>query len=202
MEVAVVLLAAGLSRRMGEANKLLIDIDGEPLVRRTAKAYLAGAMVHVVLGYEAKRIEAALEGLPVTFVENPDYAEGQPSSVRVGVQSVPGAYDVMLIAPADQAALTMDDIARFIGAFAQSDRRRILIPFFRGARGNPVAFPAALLAEGRAQGIEVASRGFIDSHPDLTTRYEAPNDHFVTDIDTPEDLARFQNRMTWNGEGK
>jgi molybdenum cofactor cytidylyltransferase len=204
IDVAAILLAAGLSRRMGDVNKLLIDIEGEPLVRRAAKAYLAaGSQVHVVLGHEAKRVEAALADLPVTFIENLDYADGQPSSVRVGLESLPRAVELVLVALADQAALTTEDIAGLIGAFARSDRNYILIPFFRGERGNPVAFPARLIGEGRARGVEVASRGFIDSHPELVARYEAPNDHFVIDIDTPDDLTRFQSRAQRSGpDGK
>jgi molybdenum cofactor cytidylyltransferase len=79
LKVAAVLLAAGLSSRMGGRNKLLIEIGGEPLVRRSARTYLAaGADVHVVLGHEAGAVRVALAGLPLTFVENPNFAVGQP----------------------------------------------------------------------------------------------------------------------------
>jgi molybdenum cofactor cytidylyltransferase len=193
LNVAAVLLAAGLSRRMGDINKLLIEINGEPLVRRTAKVYLeAGTAVHVVLGHEAERVRAALSDLPVTFVQNPDYAEGQPTSVRAGLDSLPGLHDLMLVALADQIALTPEDILDLVRTFAKGDRHRILIPYYGGERGNPVAFPSTLLAEVRASGANAASRAFIDGHPDLTAHYEAPNNHFTTDIDTPEDLARFK----------
>ncbi len=72
LKAAAVLLAAGLSRRMGERNKLLIEIGGEPLVRRTAKVYLAaGVDVHAVLGFEAREVRAALEGLPISLRNEP-----------------------------------------------------------------------------------------------------------------------------------
>src|SRR6516162_7098517 len=75
-KAAAVLLAAGLSRRMAGRNKLLIEILGEPLVRRSAKVYLAaGADVYVVLGHEGDLVREALAGLPLSFVENPQYAE-------------------------------------------------------------------------------------------------------------------------------
>ena len=106
LKVAAVLLAAGLSRRMGERNKLLIEIGGEPLVRRTARVYLAaGADVHAVLGHDAGQVRAALEGLPVSFVTNAQYEEGQQSSVRAGIDSLRGGDDAILVALADQAAL-------------------------------------------------------------------------------------------------
>ena len=140
-QVATVLLAAGMSRRMGGRNKLLIEIGGVPLVRRTARAYLdAGTAVHAVLGFDAERVRAALADLPISFIVNPHYAEGQHSSVRAGVDSLARAYGTVLVALADQAALTPADIASLLQAFAASGRNRIMVPYLRGARGNPVDF--------------------------------------------------------------
>ena len=199
---AAVLLAAGLSRRMGERNKLLIEIQGEPLVRRTAKTYVeAGVDVHVVLGHEADRVREALQDLTLSFVENPRYAEGQPASVRAGIASLKGGYDAILIALADQAALTTEDITALIRAFADRGRDRILIPYYSGSRGNPVLFPAGLIADLQAQGRNAACRNFIDNNPQLTTRYDASNDHFVTDIDTPDDLAAFEKGLRPDSSG-
>jgi molybdenum cofactor cytidylyltransferase len=192
LNVAVVLLAAGLSSRMGERNKLLIELGGEPLVRRSARLYLAaGADVHVVLGHEAGAVRAALADLPLAFVENPNFALGQPTSVRAGLDSVPEGYDALLVALADQAALTPADIADLLGAFAEGDRSRMLIPYFQGERGNPVVFPPQIVAEIRASGHNVGCRRFIDANPQQTRRYEARTDHFTLDIDTPDDLQAF-----------
>ncbi len=190
--MAAVLLAAGLSRRMGERNKLLIEIGEEPLVRRTAKVYLAaGIDVHAVLGFEAEKVRAALEGLPIAFVINPHYEEGQQSSVRAGVESLAPGYDTILVALADQAALTPADIAGLLDAFASYGGERIVVPFFQGLRGNPVAFPASLAAGMRTSGKNAVSRAFIDSNPQLIEQYEAGHERFIIDIDTPENLASF-----------
>ena len=76
--VAAVVLAAGRSTRMGAINKLIAEIGGKPLVRIAAEQALASRAkpVIVVTGHERERVEAALAGLPVRFVHNPDYAEG------------------------------------------------------------------------------------------------------------------------------
>jgi molybdenum cofactor cytidylyltransferase len=196
IKAAAVLLAAGLSRRMGERNKLLIEIEGEPLVRRTAKAYLAaGVDVHIVLGHESEQVGAVLRDLPAAFVHNPDYAEGQPASVRAGIASLTGGYAATLIALADQAALTAGDIGSLVKAFAADGGSRILVPYHLGRRGNPVVFPASVIEEMRGQGRDAAPRSFIDSHPELVYRYEAPNDHTVIDIDTPDDVIAFERRL-------
>jgi molybdenum cofactor cytidylyltransferase len=195
-KAAAVLLAAGLSRRMGERNKLLIEIEGEPLVRRTAKAYLAaGVGVHIVLGHEAEQVSAVLKDLPAAFVHNPDYAQGQPTSVRAGIDSLASGYTAILIALADQAALTAADIGGLVKAFAADGGSRILVPFYQGRRGNPVIFPASLIEDMRALGRDAASRSFVDNSPALVYRYEAPNDHTVIDIDTPDDVIGFERRL-------
>jgi molybdenum cofactor cytidylyltransferase len=196
IKAAAVLLAAGLSRRMGERNKLLIEIECEPLVRRTAKAYLAaGVEVHAVLGHEAEQVGAVLRDLAIVFVHNPDYAKGQPTSVRAGIDSLAGGYAAILVALADQAALTAEDIRGLVQAFAADGGNRILVPYHQGRRGNPVIFPGCLIEEMRRQGRNAASRSFIDSNPELVYRYEAPNDHTVIDIDTPEDVIAFERRL-------
>ncbi len=72
--VSAVLLAAGESRRMGGRNKLLLPIGGEPQVRRAARALLGSKLVEViaVLGHAHEDVAAALAGLPLATVLNPD----------------------------------------------------------------------------------------------------------------------------------
>ena len=195
LKIAVVLLAAGLSSRMGARNKLLIDIDSEPLVRRTGRTYLAAGLdVYAVVGHESAAVRGALSDLPLNFIENPRYAEGQQTSVRAGIDALSDGYDAVLVALADQAALTPADIRDLLHAFAEGDRDRVLIPFYNGQRGNPVLFPASIIAKIRASGHDAAYREFIDANPHLTRHYEASSDHFIIDIDTPEDLRSFADR--------
>ncbi|HVL73390.1 MAG TPA: NTP transferase domain-containing protein, partial [Beijerinckiaceae bacterium] len=89
--IAAVVLAAGQSRRMGGPNKLLARIDGVPLVRRTADAALMSdtGPVIVVTGHQAEAVRAALAGLDLRFVHNPDYPEGLSTSLRAGIRAVP-----------------------------------------------------------------------------------------------------------------
>jgi molybdenum cofactor cytidylyltransferase len=199
LRAVVVLLAAGLSTRMGDRNKLLIEIGGQPLVRRTALAYLATcADVRVVVGHEAERVRAALAGLPVAFIDNPRYADGQPASARAGLDALQGDHDAVVMALADQAALTAADIRDLLRAFADSDRTRIIIPYYGGQRGNPVVFPADIIARIVASGPHVSCRGFIDDAPHLVRRHEAANDHVLIDIDAPDDLRVYASALGSN----
>ncbi len=195
LNVAALLLAAGLSARMGARNKLLIEIGGEPLVRRVARAYLgAGVTLYAVVGHEAPLVRAALDGLPVTFIENPRYAEGQSSSLYAGLRAMHANHDAVLVALADQAALEAEDIAGLVRAFVSGDRTRALVPFHGGKRGNPVLMPREMAARLVAEPGEPSGREFFAAHPALAKPYDAPNGHFVIDIDMPEDLDAFSLR--------
>ncbi|MGH7000937.1 MAG: NTP transferase domain-containing protein, partial [Stellaceae bacterium] len=81
-QIAAIVLAAGRSRRMGTVNKLLIGVDGKPMVRHAVDATLAAGLapVVVVTGHESDKVAAAVSGLPVTLVHNPDYADGLSTS--------------------------------------------------------------------------------------------------------------------------
>ena len=187
-----VLVAAGLSKRMGKVNKLLIEVDGEPLVRRTAGLYHAlGMSVIVVLGHQADIIAQALLGLPVKAVLNPDYETGQQHSVRAGLEACQFSKPGIMIALADQPCLSRADIRQFCDAFLDGPRDQIMVPYFRGMRGNPVIFPSFLAKRAHDMQGQTSYRSFIDTHPERVSRYDAPNDHFTSDIDTPEDAQTY-----------
>jgi molybdenum cofactor cytidylyltransferase len=87
--VGVVVLAAGTSSRFETGNQLLAEIDGEPLVRHATRTMLASPIeaVVVVLGHDRQAVRRALSGLDVGFVRNDDYAAGQSTSVRAGIEA-------------------------------------------------------------------------------------------------------------------
>ena len=183
-DIHVIILAAGLSRRMGDVNKLLLDIDGAPMVRRAAELYSSiFSSVTLVSGYQAGKVERAVEGINLNILHNPDFTQGQQSSVRCGLRSIPDSCEAVLIALADQPFLTPQDISEFAAIFMDSPRDKIFITYHHGQRGNPVIFPARLLRTA-----DTSPRGFIDAHPDRVQRYRVSNDHFTTDIDSPQDV--------------
>ena len=111
-----VLLAAGMSRRMGNRNKLLAEIEGVPMVRRAAIAMLEGGIrdLVVVTGHEPERIAAALDGLDVRLVDNPDFAAGQAGSVAAGVTALPETVSGALISLADMPFIAAELVAEMI----------------------------------------------------------------------------------------
>ena len=189
--VSVILLAAGQSRRMGETNKLLLARGDVPLIRHTAQIYTSlGTSVFVVLGFEAEKIRGALSDLPVEFVYNEKYADGQNTSIRAGLAALQMPEEGLLIALADQPLLDSTDIRDLCTHYLAGSRDKIIVPFHKNMRGNPVLFPTELAIQIRDDADAISCRQFIDENPQHVSRYDAPNDHFVAEIDTPQDAGK------------
>ena len=192
-KIAGLLLAAGLSKRMGAVNKLTLKIGDVEMVRRAARNLIdCGLDVFVVLGHERDDVAAALSGLDVTLVDNLDYREGQPSSMRAGLEAIGGDYDAVLVALADQPLLDARDLTGLLAAYEATDETKIMIPFYGGERGNPIVLPRAIVDEIAERPMNFGCRKFIERNPDRIAVYQAPNDHFIRDIDTPEALAALE----------
>lgn len=190
--IGAVILAAGQSRRMGTLNKLLIGIDGKPMVRHVAEAVASSKArpVIAVTGHERERVEAALSGLPLRFTVNPDYAEGLSGSVKRGLEALPPEIEAAVICLGDMPMVTGAEIDRLIAAFNPVEGRAICIPTRRGKRGNPVLLGRALFAELSKVSGDVGARDIIAGHPELVAEVEMEGDGVLTDIDTPQALAK------------
>jgi molybdenum cofactor cytidylyltransferase len=144
LRIAGVLLAAGTSSRFGERNKLLATHDGDAIVRHAAQTLLDAGLgpVVVVVGHEAERVMAALDGLDVVFVTNEAYASGQASSVRAGVRAVleeAPPVDAAVIALGDMPFVSPDTVETLVDAYA-AEVGDALAAAYDGVRGNPVLF--------------------------------------------------------------
>lgn len=185
--VAGVLLAAGESDRFGGENKLLVEIDGVPLVRRAAESLLASrvASVTVVVGHEGDRVRDAVSELAVDVASNPRYAEGQATSVSVGVESVPET-DAIVFALGDMPNVAPDSVNALIDAY-RAGAGDALAAAYRGTRGNPVLFgavhaPELAEVDGDVGGREILLRG------DASALVETGDPGVLEDVDVPPDV--------------
>lgn len=188
--IAAVVLAAGLARRMG-SNKLLAPIDGVPMVARAVDAALASQAgpVIVVTGNEPERLKAALAGRDVTFVHNPDFAEGLSASVKRGIAAVPAECDGALICLGDMPRVAAADLNRLIAAFNPVEGRAICVPVRDGKRGNPVLWARRFFSEMQALAGDVGAKHLIGAHGEVVTEVPMDSDGVLIDIDTPHALA-------------
>jgi CTP:molybdopterin cytidylyltransferase MocA/xanthine/CO dehydrogenase XdhC/CoxF family maturation factor len=186
---AAVVLAAGLSRRMGAQNKLLLPVAGEPMIRRVVSNVLAAGLVEVVvvLGHQAEDVRLVLAPLGVRCVVNADFESGQVSSVRVGLAALTQPVDAVMVCLGDQPLLGSADFERLCVAYRERPHGSILVPMRGNRRGNPVLFDWRSACETLERGTNFGCRQFLDENPERVYRWQAPNDHYVRDVDAPED---------------
>jgi molybdenum cofactor cytidylyltransferase len=198
--VAVLMLAAGRSTRMGGPNKLLADANGEPLVVHAVKAALASQAVEVVvvLGHMADQVKAAvLAAVPkarLRFVTNPDFAEGLSTSVRTGMAALGKEIDAAIVQLGDMPGVNSALLDRLMAAFSPVEGRSICVPTVGGKRGNPVLWDRRFFAEMGSLSGDSGAKHLIGEHADLVCEVEMTGEAAITDIDTPEALAAWRAR--------
>ncbi|MEJ0025728.1 MAG: molybdopterin-binding/glycosyltransferase family 2 protein [Rhizomicrobium sp.] len=192
-KIAAIVLAAGLSSRMG-SNKLLAEVDGKPLIRHAVEAALssAAASVVVVTGNAGDEVREALSPLAPLFVDNPDFSKGLSASLKCGLRALPDDCDGAIILLGDMPCTSAALIDKLIASFDPSEDRAICVATRHGKRGNPVLwarrfFPEMLALEG-----DVGARQLIGQNAELVCEVEAGDDAPLTDIDTPEALSAYR----------
>lgn len=183
------MLAAGAGRRFaGPVPKQLVELEGEPLVRRAARRALASELsqVIVVVGHRAAEVRLAVEELAVEVVENPRWAEGQSTSVKAGLAAVARDAAGALFIPCDQPFLTTDLIDRLIAAHAVAGASSV-VPVHHGRRGSPVLIDRSLFAElARIRG-DAGGRQLLAGNRVVELGVES--DRPLRDFDSREELA-------------
>ena len=187
--VEIILLAAGASRRMRGRDKLLEEIAGEPLLRRTARA-MADAQadaVRVVLPEDHAAREAALRGLDVDIVVARDAALGMAASLKAGLAATAPDTDAVVIALADMPDVTGAHVDRLIAAFDPGEGRVIARALTDdGAPGHPVLFGRRFFESlGELSGDEGA-KAVIRAATDYVVDVPTPGKGAAVDLDTPE----------------
>lgn len=189
MSVACVLLAAGLSTRFG-GDKLLAPLNGIPLgeyaLRLHARLPYTEKVLVTVPGRAA--LIAAAERLGFTVVLNPAPEEGISSSIRLGLGALltVAKTDGVLFGVCDQPYLTEETVNSLIAAFEKAPGH-IVAPVCRGERGNPVLFPAALIAELNALTGDTGGGAVIRQHRELLITLPVTDARELHDIDRPAD---------------
>ena len=189
--IAAVVLAAGRSTRMGAINKLIAEIGGKPLVRIAAEQALASraAPVIVVTGHERAQVEAALDGLPVRFVHNPDYAEGLGTSLKAGIAAVPKEADAAIVCLGDMPQVDSSLIDKLLAAFDPERGALVVVPSIDGRRGNPVVWARRFFNDLMTITGDVGARHLIASYAEAVVEVPVKGEAALTDVDTPESLS-------------
>jgi CTP:molybdopterin cytidylyltransferase MocA len=188
-----IVLAAGASSRLGQA-KQLVEIDGEPLVRRAARFALATRPREcvVVLGHDAKRVGAALDGLAVRTIVADEADRGIGASLRAGVAALDAACAAALVVVTDQLALDASHLRALCEVWCANPGRAIASAY-AGVIGVPVVLPRAWFEALTMLDRHVGARDLLRMRRDDVVAISAPQLAF--DLDTPSDLADARARV-------
>jgi molybdenum cofactor cytidylyltransferase len=192
--IAGIVLAAGLSRRMGRA-KMLMPVDGRAIIRHAVESVLAGGVdsVWVVTGPDVEPIEAALAGLTVQIVVNPAPEEGQSGSLRAGIAALPPSVDAVLIALGDQPALAPSIIPALLAA-RRTSPKLIVAPRYRDGQGNPVVFKREIFPELLRLTGDRGARPILQKEPARVEWVELDLP-MPPDVDTPADYEKIRAKL-------
>lgn len=194
--ISGVVLAAGTSSRFGRPKQLL-DLGGIPVLRHVLDAAVAGGLdeVVVVLGHHAREIVDAVPPTGrVRIASNPQYADGQSTSLRTGLQAVEAGSEAAVILLGDQPWVRPDAIAAVVAAF-RNGNGPVVQATYEGRPAHPTLLGRSVWATvvEESEGDEGA-RAVLGRHPEWVAAAEvggAPPE----DIDTEEDYARLLSRM-------
>jgi molybdenum cofactor cytidylyltransferase len=193
-KIAGVLLAAGTASRLGKTKQLL-PFRGSTLLGRVMENAATSDLdeLIVVLGHEADRIMQSLDFSRVKTVINPDYAKGQGASLAKGLEAVSPSCAGALFLLADQPLVTPDMINRLIKAF-QASGAPLVIPFYRGSRGNPVLVARSLFPRLLSLSADTGARVLFDEYQASILKVAFDTDAVLVDVDTARDYEALLSR--------
>lgn len=188
LRTAAVVLAAGASRRMGR-NKLLLPVEGEPMVYRSVRRVRdAGCSpVVVVTGHQSTEVRAALAPLSVTFAESPDPTGPTSATLHAGLRALGSDVDAVLVMLADMVRVTTPMMAELLAALGESDAP-LAVSRYGDVLAPPLAFRRALWRELLAWTGEGCGKAVVRAHEAEARMLDWPVEA-LQDVDTPEDYA-------------
>jgi molybdenum cofactor cytidylyltransferase len=202
LRIGAVLLAAGEGARLGGRAKGSIEIAGEPLLLRGLRILSQVGIdeVVVVTGHYQSDVAPLLIQAHSLFdddclgeVTQPTADHSQSDSLRLGVAGLSQAVDAVMVLPVDMPALTRGDLVALVGAYKHADPRIEFVGPLVGERpGNPVLFSRRIALEIAQGEGDFGSGAWRHQRPDWLLEWQTDNLHYVTDIDTPEDLDRWR----------
>ena len=189
--IAAVVLAAGLSRRMGRV-KLLLPFGDRPLLARVIESIVSGGGIYsivVVTGHAAGQIAPILENYPVRPVHNPAYASGgMLSSIQTGLTALRSEADAVLIVLGDQPMVRPETISAMTSVWSRS-RPLVVLPTHGGKHGHPILLSAAGFDEILSLSTDQSLKTYTNRHIEQTLDLEVDDPATLLDLDTPDDYA-------------
>ena len=200
----IIVLAAGLSRRMGAENKLLLPYQSKTIIETTVSNILAADIgeVVVVVGHEAEQVKTIVnKSFPnIKIIENPDYEKGMTTSIQAGIRATQNPKpktqnptEGYMICLSDMILIQPEEYQLLANAFSdcyKNDEKAIIQPVFEEKRGNSVIFSSfyknAILETTDTEGC----RSVVQAYKNHVHLVEMPTNHILQDVDNKDDYDK------------
>jgi molybdenum cofactor cytidylyltransferase len=197
--LAVIILAGGKSRRMGQPKALVPFPEKSSSRSSLEKTFLEHLMevtrharaeiLRVVVGAHAEEIRTRVKLDDGVIIVNGEWRRGQLSSLQAAIRSLPeGETEGMLVCLVDHPLISAEVVARVIGEFDKA-KNKIVIPTYRGRRGHPVIFPSAMYAELLAAPEEIGARAVVQAHAQDVVEVPVEEEGVVLNLNDPDALS-------------
>jgi molybdenum cofactor cytidylyltransferase len=190
--IIAAILSAGESSRMGRP-KALLPIDGVRFIEKivTSLRSTRVSKILVVLGHNAAEIQQKISDLAVDLVVNPDYKQGQLTSLRAAIRGIEAGKDAervdgLLVHLVDHPYINADLVNLMIERFYET-KKLIVVPRYQNRRGHPVIFSRALFGELLVAPLDQGAKAVVHAHRDHTLEIDTNDEGAIIDIDTPEE---------------
>jgi len=197
-KISAVLLAAGLSLRMGE-DKLLLSLRGETLLQRAVGLLMMLPVHERILVTTEERLKKITLPPEIKVEINPHPETGQSGSVQMGVTAATG--DWYMFMAADQPGLTAADLHPLIEEACggksynkSGDKYKIIYPVVNGSPNTPVLFSSAFREELLAISGDEGGRSVRDAHPEACFPFTPEAPELFFDIDDIDDYSAIPGR--------
>lgn len=193
--LAAVILSGGASRRMG-SPKALISYHGTPFLEHllSVTKHPAIGVRRVVLGPHAEAIKKNISLAPEEIVINHDWEKGQLSSIHAAIKSLPPNTDGMLLCPVDHPLVSAALVSALIETFAAS-HAPVVVPTYRGLRGHPVIFSAAVYGELLNAPLDQGARAVVWAHQGEVSEIASTDEGCVLNLNDPNALEKVRSEQ-------
>jgi molybdenum cofactor cytidylyltransferase len=199
----IIVLAAGMSRRMGAENKMLLPFCGSTIFETTLSNIVKADMgkILVVMGFEAEKIKNLIENTPlsispkIVLVENKDYEKGMTSSIKIGIRATEtqNTKAAFMICLSDMPLILPEEyqfIVKQFSAISKHDAQAIVVPFYKGEKGNPVLFSSFYKNDLLNLLDTEGGKSILQKYKNHVYKIEMPTDSVLQDADTQADYER------------
>jgi molybdenum cofactor cytidylyltransferase len=187
--VGAVVLAAGMSTRMGQHKLLMPWAEGRTIIEHIVHQLIRARIdpITVVTGHNARDVKNLLKPLDVDIVYNKAYKAGEMlSSLKVGLAAMPSHTAAAFVVLGDQPRIQQKTIYQLLTAYA-SGQHDLLVPSYEMQRGHPILLGRRYWGEVQNLAPEASLRHLLNTHADRIAYVNVDSDSVLRDVDTPQD---------------